>query len=76
MFLMKDGQVKPAQARVSSERLYTLAELEALAREFADGNDASSDLGTADAIKHRLYLGMFIVYLRRRQEKEGGDDES
>lgn len=49
------------------EHAYTVDELERLAWEFADRSDASTDCTQADAIKHRLYLGMFIVWLGQRE---------
>lgn len=58
---------------------YTLADLERLAHEYADGSDASSSLQSSeDALKFRLYLGMFIVWLgkKEREANERNETES
>lgn len=52
-------------------KLYTLAEINVLARNFVNDNDASGDLNSPDALKFRLFMGMFLSYLKR-WEKEGG----
>lgn len=51
---------------------YTLTELEQLAWQYADGSDASSNPWSSDAIRYRLYLGVFIAWLQQR-EREGGE---
>lgn len=56
----------------SSSPSYTLKEIEALAWVFVDGNDASGDQGTPDAIKLRMFMGAFVAWLAKR-EREGLD---
>lgn len=49
---------------------YTLKEIEALARLFVDHNDASADTTKEYAIKYRMFLSSFLIWLARR-EREG-----
>lgn len=68
MFLMKDNQITLAQVKVSGSKSYTLAELNVAAEQFVE-NDASSDLNAPDAIKLRIFLGMFLQWLARKDNK-------
>lgn len=52
-----------------SSSSYTLAELNAAAEQFVDTNDASSDLNAPDAIKLRIFLGMFLQQLGKKERK-------
>lgn len=63
------GKIRPAKARVSTEKLYTSSEIVVLAREFVDTNYASAS-DAPDALKLRLFMGAFIAWLQQR-EKEG-----
>lgn len=74
MLIMKDGKVGPAHLKIASSPSYTLTEIEKLAANFADNNDASADLDAPDAIKLRMFLGAFVAYLARR-EREGRDEQ-
>ncbi len=49
-------------------RTYTLDELEHLAAEFVDANDASANPHDSSALRYRLYLSMFVVFLRNQPD--------
>ncbi len=50
---------------------YDLDQLEHLAAQFADGNNASSDPPDSSAIRYRMYLSMFLIYLRNQADSDG-----
>ena len=43
MFPMKDNQITPARVKVSESKSYTLAELNELAKQWANENEATND---------------------------------
>ncbi len=51
-------------------RSFTVVELEHEAGRFIDHNDASSNVLMADALKYRMFLSMFIVWIKAVSDKE------
>lgn len=57
----QDFRITTEQGRMSAERLYTLADIEALARHYCE-----SAISTA-RLDDRLRLSLFIQWLRRQE---------
>lgn len=64
MFLMKDNQITPAQVKVSASPSYTLAELNELAKQWANENEATNDA--------RWIVSGLLAWLGKK-EREGND---
>lgn len=47
---------------------YSIGDLSIAAMDFINENDASRDLSSPDAIKLRLFLGMFLTRLAKREQ--------
>lgn len=55
-----------------------LDELERLMKIFVSESDASSDQNRPDALKYRMYLASFLIWLRQRERQSvaGGNDDN